>query len=159
MKQDRFLLAILGGIGILVIAALGLFFARRGAQDYLPEDTPRGVVNNYLLALEQKDYERAYSYLADAKDKPDFVRFQRDFLERRIDSGGASVLIGEPNPSGDGVLLDLVIVRGGGGPFEDVYREPASALLKQDAAGAWKIASMPYPFWYWDWYTTPVKTP
>jgi hypothetical protein len=159
MKQDRFLLAILAGIGILVIAALALFFVRRGAQAYLPDDSPRTAVHNYLLALENQDFERAYAYLVEAENKPTFDVFQRTFLERRADPGSASVLIGESKPSGDGLLLDLVIVHAGSGPFEDTYREPASALLKQDSAGSWKIVSLPYPFWYWDWYATPVKTP
>ncbi|HEX8684239.1 MAG TPA: hypothetical protein VF707_18090, partial [Ardenticatenaceae bacterium] len=36
----------------------------RPAPTYQGEETPEGVVHNYLLALEQEDYERAYSYLS-----------------------------------------------------------------------------------------------
>ena len=55
MKQDRFLIAIGGIIGLLVAAALILFFVRRSSQAYKPEDTPESVVHNYILALNLED--------------------------------------------------------------------------------------------------------
>ena len=64
MQRDRFLLAILAGIGILVIITLVLFFIRQGNTGYQDESTPAGVVNNYVLALQRRDYQRAFTYLA-----------------------------------------------------------------------------------------------
>ncbi len=49
MKQDRFLTGILIGIGVLVVVALALFFARQGKQTYMAGDTPEAVVFNYAL--------------------------------------------------------------------------------------------------------------
>jgi hypothetical protein len=64
MKQtDRFLLAIVAGIGVLVVVALTLALTR-SSQGYLPETTPGGVAHNFLLALKQRDDERAYGYLS-----------------------------------------------------------------------------------------------
>jgi len=45
MKQDRFLVGILVGIGVLVVIALGLFFTRQDKQEYISDDTPKGVVH------------------------------------------------------------------------------------------------------------------
>jgi hypothetical protein len=71
MKQiDRFLLAIIAGIVVLVVVALGLALTRK-EQGYLPETTPGGVAHNYLLALKQQDHARAYGYLSpDLKGYP-----------------------------------------------------------------------------------------
>jgi hypothetical protein len=60
--NDRFLF----GIVVFIILLLGTTFLiayTRPEPAYLPEDTPQGVAHNYLLALQDKDYERAYSYL------------------------------------------------------------------------------------------------
>ena len=64
MKQDRFLIAILAGIGLLVVAAFVLFFVRQSNLNYVSDDTPEGVVQNFVLALHKGDYEKAYAYLA-----------------------------------------------------------------------------------------------
>jgi hypothetical protein len=64
MRQtDRFLLAIVAGIVLLVVVALTLALTRP-AQGYLPETTPGAVAHNYLLAIKQGDDARAYSYLS-----------------------------------------------------------------------------------------------
>ena len=160
MKTDRFLLVILGAIGLLVIAALLLFFIRQRGQEYGPQDTPQGVVRNYVLALEKRDYERAYSLLSDAEGKPDFDRFRQDFLARRVDPSNAAILIQKDWQSGEDVLVDLVVVFAASGPFGDSYRQPEQALLVRDAAGEWKLARMPYPYWGYDWYQSePQKIP
>ena len=65
MKQDRFLTGILIGIAVLVVIALAVFFLRQGSQSYISEDAPEGVVHNYVLAVLNDDYEKAYGYLAD----------------------------------------------------------------------------------------------
>jgi hypothetical protein len=57
MKQDRFLLGILVGIGVLIVVALALFFTRQDNQDYVSDTTPEGVVHNYALALYKDDYD------------------------------------------------------------------------------------------------------
>lgn len=159
MARDRFLLIILLVIVALAALAVGLFFLRQGQQDYVSDDTPQGVVRNYVLALEKKDFQRAYGYLREGQGKPDFERFRQDFLARQLDISGTGVRIGETQPSGDDVLVALVVIRGGGGPFSDVYRESNSAVLTRDAAGAWKIYSMPYPYWGYDWYNPQLLKP
>ena len=64
MKGTKFLFAVAVGVIILVagllISAL-LYFER---FQYQADDTPEGVIHNYLLALQRKDYARAYSYLS-----------------------------------------------------------------------------------------------
>lgn len=161
LKQDRFLLAILGAIGLLVVLAVGLFFTRRVPQEYVPDDTPQGVVRNYVLALEQGDYQRAYGYLQDSDNKPDFERFRTDFLTRQLDPKNTALQIGESQQTGEVAVVELVVIRGGGRrPFGgNVYRESTNALLVQDTAGKWVITELPYPYWGWEWYSRPIEVP
>ena len=64
MKQiDKLLLVIVAGILILVAAAFVLVLTRP-APEYQSEDGPEGIAHNYLLALRQQEYERAYNYLS-----------------------------------------------------------------------------------------------
>jgi hypothetical protein len=62
-KIDRFLVVIVAGIVVLVVVTL-IVTLRQPAPAYQPENTPEGIAHNYILALQQKDYERAYSYLS-----------------------------------------------------------------------------------------------
>ncbi len=82
MKQDRFLLGILIGIGVLIIAALVVFFIRKDSQTYVPDDVPEGVVHNYVVAVLNKDYEKAYGYLADL-DKQAHLRAVPEIVRDR----------------------------------------------------------------------------
>jgi hypothetical protein len=152
MKTDRFLWALLIGIGFLVVAALALFFLRRNNQAYSPDDTPENVVRNYALALQKLDYARAYALLQQADDNPDFERFRAFFLTRAADPSSVGLSIQGSTVTGDQAVVDLVVIYASSGPFAEASRSPGSALLVRDAGGAWKIASLPYPFWGYDWY-------
>jgi hypothetical protein len=157
VKQDRFLLVVLLAIAGLVLLSLVLFFMRRGGQEYGLEDTPTGVIRNYVLALQKGDYQRAYAYLAEQQGKPDFERFQSDFLTLKRELSNVSVQLGSEEQTGEQALVLLTIIHPGNGPFGDVWREDASTLLARDGTGSWKITRMPFPFWGSSWY--PIKTP
>jgi hypothetical protein len=62
-SNDKFLIGIVAGIVLLIIVAFGVVLSRP-KPEYRAEDTPEGVVHNYLLALQQEEYARAYSYLS-----------------------------------------------------------------------------------------------
>ena len=162
MKQDRFLIAILIFILLLAALAVALFLSRRGTQDYGPENTPEGVVRNYALSLLNEDYERAYGYLLEGENKPSYEAFRQQFFSQQIDPSTASLQIGQVDLNGDEAWVDTVILRGDSGPFQEPYREPNWARLVKNEAGEWKIASMPYTYWGWNWYTPqpePLKPP
>ena len=64
MKQpDRMLTAIVVGIIVLVVAALAMVLLRP-APTYRSDDSAEATAHNYLLALQQENYERAYTYLS-----------------------------------------------------------------------------------------------
>jgi len=152
MKQDRFLTGILIGIGVLVAAALAVFFTRGDSQTYISDDAPEGVVHNYVVAVLERDYEKAYGYLADLDNKPTYEEFRRSFLNHEVNPENAGVDIGDVEIVGDVATVEIGLVYSSSDPFSTGYRNSDRAeLLKQN--GAWKLTSMPrYNFWGYEWY-------
>ena len=151
MKQDRFLTGILVAIGALIIVALALFFMRQGKLDYVADDTPAGVVRNYVLALQKKDYEKAYGYLAEGENKPTLTQFRQSYVTNMVNPQGAGVEIGDATINGNDAYVGLNIIYSPSDPFSSGYRNNDQAVLvKQN--GAWKLSLMPYNFWAYDWY-------
>ncbi|MCX6067533.1 MAG: hypothetical protein NT121_17545 [Chloroflexi bacterium] len=157
MKQDRFLTGILIGIVILVVAALGVFFTRKDNLTYVADDTPEGVVQNYVVALHKRDFEKAYQYLANLKDKPTLEQFRQSFLNHNVDPTNAGLEIGKTELNGSTAIVTLGIVNSPGDPFSTGYRNAEYAQLINDN-GAWKIKQLPYNFWSYDWYQ-PTQVP
>jgi len=62
-SSDKFLVGIVAGIGLLVVVAFVLVLTRP-EPEYRDDNAPEAIVHNYLLALRQGDYERAYQYLS-----------------------------------------------------------------------------------------------
>lgn len=160
MKQDRFLTYILIGIGILVLIALGLFFTRGDtAMTYGADDTPEGVVHNYIVAVFRADYEKAYSYLADKPAKPTLEQFRQSFLQNYVNPDNVGVDFGATQLNGpDHAVVTLNIQYGNNDPFSSGYRnEELASLVKQN--GIWKLEQMPFYFWAYDWYDPFQPTP
>ena len=157
MKQDRFLTGILIGIGILVVIALTVFFTRKDSQTYVAEDTPEGVVHNYVVAILEKDYEKAYGYLADLEHKPTMDAFRQSFLNGSVNPNNAGVDIGASEITNNEASVEVAMIYNPSDPFSSGYRDTQRAVLvKQN--GAWRISSMPtYYFWDYSWYSQPPK--
>jgi hypothetical protein len=151
MKQDRFLVGILVFIGVLIIAALALFFIRQDNQVYVAETTPDNIVRNYALALQKQDFQRAYTYLSDNPAKPTYDAFRRAFLTNQLNVSSNALQVGSVQYiSSSEASVNLTILYESFGPFSQGSSSTDIANLVQQS-GAWKISYMPYPFWSFDW--------
>ncbi len=152
MRQDRFLTGILIGIALLIVAALAVYFTRQNQGSYVGESTPEGVVHNYVLAVLDKDYQRAYGYLADLKDKPTFEQFRQAFAVGRLIPGSNGIQIGKSSVTGNDATVEVNMVFSPGDPFSSGYNNVGTAQLVRQG-GQWKISSMPaYNLWDYSWY-------
>ncbi len=155
MKKDRFLTGILIGLGGLVILALVLFFTRPDYQVYRNESTPDAVAHNYILAVINKDYERAYGYLADLQYKPTYADFRQAFLNGSVNPGNTGADIGQASISGDQASVTLTVYYGFNDPFSSRTGTPERAVLVNQN-GDWKVSSLPVgSYWGYDWYQNP----
>ena len=156
MKQDKFLTGILIGIAVLIVAALGLFFARNDKREYAAGGEPQDIVHNYVLAVINKDYQKAYDYLADLEHKPTYEDFRQSFFNGMINPGDAGVKVGGSELNDDEAIVTLEIYYANTDPFSSRYsNEDRALLVLQD--NEWKISSMPYNFWDFNWYQEPFK--
>ncbi len=150
MKSDRFLVLILIGIVLLAGLAVVVFFIRQGSLTYTSDATPRGVVQNYLVAVSQDNYDLAYQYLAHGPNMPAPDRFQQYLMNFNTNASDISVQIGDTNLFENQASVGLIFIQPGSGPFGATYRQTQLASLELQN-GAWKITQMPYPFWDYAW--------
>ena len=66
-RTDRFLIAIVVGALVIVGIAVAVVLLNPEAT-YVSDDTPEGVAHNFLLALQQDEYSKAYGYLSSRLD-------------------------------------------------------------------------------------------
>lgn len=157
MKQDRFLAGILIGIAALIVVALAVFLTRENKQAYSPEGTPEGVVHNYVLAVLNKDYQKAYGYLADLENKPSYDTFRHSFATGSLNPADTGVKIGSADVTGEDATVDVSMVNAPRDPFGGEYTNAGTAQLVMQN-GVWKISSMPtYNLWDYSWYQAPPK--
>ena len=156
MKQDKFLTGILIGIGVLILLALGLFFLRQDKRDYVAETRPDGVVHNYVLAVLNKDYQKAYSYLVDLDNKPTYEEFRQSFFNGMVNTSNVGVDIGSVDINKDEAVVSLSVYYSNNDPFSSRYASQDRALLTQQN-GMWKLNSMPSNFWSYNWYQEQPK--
>ena len=158
MKQDRFLIGILIGIAVLIVVALTVFFTRKDNLNYVSDATPAGVVQNYVVALHKRDFDKAYTYLADLPNRPTLELFRQAFLDHNIDPSNVGLEIGKSEISGESASVSLGVIYSPNDPFSSDYRNAEYAQLVRQK-GAWKITQLPSNFWAYDWYqpnTTPA---
>jgi predicted PurR-regulated permease PerM len=151
MKSSRLANIIVSVIAIILLTFLVMLFINRNQAEYLPEDQPNNIVNNYILSLVKSDYKKAYSYLANVTDKPGFTKFQNGISHNKSVINNANVTIGEVIQEGQTATVQLNIRQN----YErnlltnpDLYNKYAQLLLEN---GSWKITSMPEPYWSEEW--------
>ncbi len=152
MRQDRFLTGILIGIALLIVAALVVYFTRQNQATYVADNTPDGVVHNYVLAILNKDYQKAYGYLADLDHKPTFNEFRQAFAVGRLDPANNGIKVGKASVTGNDATVEVSMVNTPSDPFSSGYNNVGTAQLVRQNAG-WRISTMPtYNLWDYSWY-------
>ncbi len=154
MKNDKFLIGIVVGIGLLVAVAIVVVLTRGQMEDYIADDSPAGVSHNYFLAIQRRDYDKAYNYLADdIESKPSLDQFIitiDDFSNR----AEASLQLGESSIDNNRARVEVSITTYRSGPFEGSRTNRDTAHLRRTADGHWKLIEFPRPYWGYDWNET-----
>jgi hypothetical protein len=125
-------------------------------MDYVADDNPEGVVNNYVLAVLNKDYQKAYGYLADLENKPTYEEFRQSFFNGMVNPADVGVDVGSVEINKSEAVVNLSVYYSNSDPFSSRYASEDRALLTQQQ-GQWKLNSMPSNFWSYDWYQEPFK--
>jgi hypothetical protein len=143
-KTDRFLVGLVAGIVVLVVVTL-VVALRQPAPTYQPDDTPEGVAHNYLLALQQSDYARAYGYLSPTLPgyPADSDEFAQHTARHRWSFGfdeETAVTITGATINGDRATARATINRFyNDGPFSSGVSTTQFILVLREENGDWKI--------------------
>ncbi len=162
-RQDWFLISIIGGIVVLVVTALVLVLSNPNSKEFLPDDLPENIAQNYFLALEQGDYKRAYRYLSPslASYPEDIDRFSEDIYDIwncQPDELERSTFIAQSsNISGNRATIEMQQSRfyesrsifNNGGSYVNDFR----VLLAKEADG-WRIIDSDV-CWSYEWNQSP----
>ncbi len=152
MKSSKRWLIIFGAaIGLLVIVAIVLVFtmSQQEGTPSLSEDTPGGVVERYILALQDKEYMTAYSYLSPPADKELTYEKWRESFGRYGGQNEARIRLGESEITGSEATVEVIVdVFRADEPFDNpVSTHRINFFLKQEG-NSWKIKSPTYVSWY-----------
>ena len=146
------------GIGVAVVALVAIALLRDPVE--LDSDTPEGTVQEYLQAISDEDYERAFELVlpesAEGCDASDLaVAVPREPFSATLGSPSGEfgedrkVAPGESDPQlppGETALVDVTLrFAPGGGPFDTGWEQfEKFRLLSLD--GSWWITDDPWPY-------------
>jgi hypothetical protein len=139
-------------IGVLALVALVMVLATSNKPvKLLPDDTPEGVVQRYILAIDQGDYLSAWNYLSPApidKAPQTYEDWRRSFS-----FGGTrpayKATLGPTHLNGDMATVEVIIdtFRQTDGLFNNpVYTNRVAFSLTRMGTG-WKITDPTYVWW------------
>ena len=150
-SSNRFLLGFGIAICLLVVVTVTLVVTNRGITTLLPENTPQGTVQRFLLAVQEHDFQQAYSYLKveerglqltyDEWLESVFPRFQTSTTAWRATIGKTEIL---GNTATVEILIDIFQP---GGPFENPVRTQTDYYKLNKIDASWFIISRPWLYW------------
>ncbi|OGN88295.1 MAG: hypothetical protein A2Z74_05635 [Chloroflexi bacterium RBG_13_46_9] len=152
-SSNRFLLGFGIAITILVVITITLVLTNRGMAPLLPENTPQGTVQRFLLAVQDHDLQKAYSYL-DVQESgrkltyDDWIqsvspRFQTSSPAWKATFGKTSI---SNNTATVEVLIDIFEPAG---PFDNPIRTQIDNYQLKQENGKWFITSRPWLYWFY----------
>lgn len=164
-NSDKILFGIVAGVIGLVIVAFIVAFTRPKPA-YQSEDAPEGIAHNYLLALQKREYERAYRYLS-----PELPHYPRDVEEFTsdvqnqgynfdFDQSSVTLEIVSSEVRGDDATVDVRETRFYQG---DLFNSGESSyvftmtLRRNSAQDSWKIYRSDN-YWVYCWGDTSINT-
>jgi tetrahydromethanopterin S-methyltransferase subunit F len=141
---DKFLIGLVIGIVLLVVVAFSVVLLR-SKPEYRSDDSPEAVVHNYLLALRQGDYERAYECLSSNLESypEDIEAFVEDINDRkRVFSQNRDVALNVQPAKivGNTAIVEVLETTFySGGPLESGQDERRFDMKLRQEDGKWKL--------------------
>ena len=150
-SSNRFLLGFGIVITILVIITVTLVMTNQSIAPLLSEDTPEGTVQRFLLAVQEQDYQKAYTYLHIEENGKkltydEWVQSVTPGFQTFSTSWKAT--LGETIVSGDTATVEVLIdIFQPGGPFENPMRTQVESFQLRKIDDSWSIITRPWLYW------------
>ena len=141
------------GIAALVIITIILVLTLgRSNQTLLPENTPQGVVQRYLQAVQEKNYQVAYNYLTPADPKIPNGPFQSydNWVMSTQNSNNSTwkANLGSVNTNGYNATVEITIdIFRPVGPFGNPVNTNTMTFVLKKTGANWMIISPTDLYW------------
>lgn len=151
-SSNRFLLWFGITIGLLVIVTVVLVLTVGSKPaELLPADTPEGVVQRFLQAVQDNDYQKAYTYLH-VVEKGVVMTYASWATwispSPRSDRQAWKATLGDTLLTGSTATVDVIVETfQPGGPFEDPVNSHQVRFNLGKIDGTWYITTRP-PMYY-----------
>ena len=149
-SSSKWLVVFAGIIGALALIAVVLVLSTQGKNvTLLAADTPQGIVQRYLVALEDQDYQQAYAYLS--PNMSGTISYN-DWLTQNQNSPatqtGWRATLGKTVQTGGYATVDVMIETSypGGVMSSSQYNMPITFDLTE-TGNSWLITSPTYIYW------------
>jgi hypothetical protein len=151
-SSRRWLLVFAIIIGVLIIFTVSLVLFTKGNKvALLPENTPQGVVQRFLMAVQDRDFQKAYSYLFlsnSGKVTTYDEWFRSLYLSPTSDQSAWKATLGKTTENVDNATVEVTIdTFRPSGPFEDPLRSQQIVFQLSKIDGKWLIISPTYIYW------------
>ena len=138
-------------IVVLVIATVSLVLLTKGNKvTLLPEDSPQGIVQRYLTAIQEKDYQKAFDYLSFSPSQK-ITTFNDWILTVGAPQSSQSVwkaTLGKITLNSDNATVEVTIdTFHPGGLFGDSQYSQQIDFLLIKKGNSWFITSPTYIYW------------
>ena len=157
-SAKRLLLGIGIAIAALAVIAVVLVFTQKDVT-LLPQDTPQGTVQRFLIAVQNKDYPQAYSYLQiterdvkglDGKvSYDDWVRFDVPLMSSTSQPAWKATL-GQTTISGSNASVEVFVDTfrpNSNGPFGSSTYTQLILFQLTKTGNSWLINTRPPLYW------------
>jgi hypothetical protein len=154
-SSNRMLIGFAGGIIVLVIITIVLVFTLGQVKSpILPENTPQGVVQRYLQAVQNKDFAAAYSYLTPPSGTPDITKGPPQTFDFYVSSAQGAVRnawkasLGKVSETGDTASVEVDIeVFTSEGPFGNAIHTNNITFFMKKSGPNWLITAPLDLYW------------
>jgi hypothetical protein len=152
-SSSRFLLVCGVALVVLVAITTTLVLINHDNISLLPENTPEGTVQRFLLAIQEQDFPKAYSYL-NIEEKEVKLAYD-DWLQSvspRFQTTSVSwkATLGKTTASGDIATVEVLIdIFQPGGPFENPVSTQVDNYQLKKFNNSWLITTRPWLYWFY----------
>ena len=147
--STRWLVGTGAAIAVLVVASvLAAVLAGGGDAETFPEDSPEGVVQRYLQAIEDDEFQTAYDYLGSALREGCTLQEFRERTRRTADRDHRVVLEGTEAFEGQTIVMVRISRVQTDAPFAPSESSYPREYTLERQEGAWRFTEPAWPLNY-----------
>lgn len=152
-SSNRFLIGFGIAITVLIVTTITLVLTNRGITNLLPENTPEGTVQRFLLAVQDHDLQKAYSYLnvVESGRKLTYDDWVQSISPRLQNSSSVwKATFGKTTTSDGNATVEVLIdIFQPSGPFDNPIRTQVDNYQLKLINGKWFITTRPWLYWFY----------